>query len=140
MAQRTLAILKPDATEKNLIGEVLGRIENDGLKVIALKSLRLSGPQAESFYEEHEGKPFFDGLVAFMTSGTVVPVVVEGENAINRLRTLMGATDPDEAAPGTIRAEFAGGMPDNIIHGSDAPESARREIHFFFSDAETIVE
>lgn len=137
--EQTLAILKPDALRKNAIGQILGRIENDGLTIVTLKTVRLTRNQAEEFYSEHRGSEFFEGLVEFMTSGPVVAVVVRGENAIARLRTLMGATDPDEAAPGTIRAELAGGLPDNVIHGSDSPESARGELSFFFSEAERIL-
>lgn len=120
------------------MGEVLHRIELDGLEISALKMMKLSRQRAEEFYGEHEGKPFFEGLVDFMTSGPIVPAVISGDDAIRRLRTLMGATDPSEAAPGTIRAEFAGGMPDNTIHGSDSPESAEREIPFFFDESEII--
>lgn len=137
--EQTLAILKPDTVKKNAIGDVLNRIETDGLTIRTLKTLQLTEAQAEEFYAEHKGSEFFDGLVEFMTSGPVVTVVVEGEDAIPRLRNLMGATDPDEAAPGTIRAELDGGLPNNIIHGSDSPESADRELNFFFSEAERIV-
>lgn len=136
--QHTLAIIKPDAVDKDIIGEVLHRIELDGLRVGALKMIQLTEERAGEFYQEHEGKPFYDGLVEFMTSGPIVPAVIVGEDAIKRLRTLMGATDPSEATPGTIRAEFAEGMPNNIIHGSDSPESAGREIPFFFDDEEIL--
>lgn len=136
--QQTLAIIKPDAVDKDIIGEVLHRIELDGLRVGALKMIQLTEERAGEFYQEHEGKPFYDGLVEFMTSGPIVPAVIVGEDAIKRLRTLMGATDPSEATPGTIRAEFAEGMPNNIIHGSDSPESAGREIPFFFDDEEIL--
>lgn len=136
--QRTLTILKPDTLRKNLVGEVLGRIETDGLEIEALKMIRLSRGQARDFYAEHQDQPFFEGLVDFMTSGPVVVGIVAGEEAIPRLRTLMGATDPSEAAPGTIRAEFAGDLPENLIHGSDSPESAEREIGFFFSRREIL--
>jgi len=134
--EQTLTILKPDAVEQDIIGEVLHRIELDGLRISALKMIQLSDSRAKEFYGEHSDKPFFDGLVDFMTSGPIVPAVISGEDAIRRLRTLMGATDPSEAAPGTIRAEFAGGMPNNIIHGSDSPQSAQREISFFFDPEE----
>ncbi len=136
--QRTLTILKPDTLRKNLVGEVLGRIETDGLEIEALKMIQLSREQARDFYAEHQDQPFFDGLVDFMASGPVVVGIAAGEEAIPRLRTLMGATDPAEAAPGTIRAEFAGELPENMIHGSDSPESAEREIGFFFSRREVL--
>lgn len=136
--QRTLTILKPDTLRKNLVGEVLGRIETDGLEIEALKMIQLSRDQARDFYAEHQDQPFFEGLVDFMTSGPVVVGIVAGEDAIPRLRTLMGATDPAEAAPGTIRAEFAGELPENMIHGSDSPKSAEREIGFFFSRREAL--
>jgi nucleoside-diphosphate kinase len=136
--EKTLTIIKPDAVEKDIIGEVLHRIELDGLRIAALKMIRLEDDQAREFYGEHEGKPFFDGLIDFMTSGPIVVGVITGEDAIPRLRTLMGATDPSEATPGTIRAEFAEGMPNNIIHGSDSPESAEREISFFFEEDEVL--
>lgn len=136
--QRTLMILKPDALRKNIVGDVLRRVEDDGLELEALKMTRLTERQARHFYAEHEDQPFFDGLVEFMTSGPVVAGIVAGEEAISRLRTLMGATDPAEAAPGTIRAEYAGELPENIIHGSDSPGSAEREIGFFFSRNEAL--
>lgn len=136
--EQTLTIIKPDAVEKDIIGEVLHRIELDGLRIASLKMMQLSEDQAKEFYGEHEGKPFFDGLIEFMTSGPIVPAVVVGENAIQRLRTLMGETDPSEATPGTIRAEFADGMPNNIIHGSDSPESAEQEISFFFDEKDIL--
>ncbi|MFB6344880.1 MAG: nucleoside-diphosphate kinase [bacterium] len=136
--QQTLAIIKPDAVKKNVIGDVIDRIETDGLTIKSLKMIQLREEQAEEFYAEHRGTDFFDGLVDFMTSAPVVPAVVEGEDAITRLRTLMGETDPSEAAPGTIRAELADGLPNNIIHGSDSPESAERELSFFFSQAERL--
>jgi len=134
--ERTLTIIKPDAVRKNLIGEVLQRIEMDGLSIAALKMVHLSTDEAAAFYKEHKGKPFFDGLIEFITSGPIVPGVIAGDNAISRLRTIMGDTDPAEAAPGTIRAEFAEGMPNNIIHGSDSTESAKRERAFFFEEDE----
>lgn len=136
--QQTLTILKPDAVQKDVIGDVLSRIEQDGLSITALKMVQLTESQAEKFYEEHQGSEFFEGLVEFMTSGPVVVGAVEGEDAISRLRTLMGETDPADAAPGTIRAEHADGLPNNIIHGSDSPESAERELSFFFSGAELV--
>lgn len=138
--EKTLVILKPDAIQKNLIGEVFKRLEDDGLEIIDAKMTTLTEAQAGVFYAEHEGKGFYEGLIDFMTSGPVLPAVIAGKDAIKRVRLLMGETDPQEAAPGTIRAEFADGMPNNIIHGSDSPESARREISFFFSECEMINE
>ncbi len=138
--ETTLAILKPDAVRNNLIGEVLKRVERDGLKIKDIKMVNLSRNEAETFYAEHEGKPFYERLINFMVSGPIVPAVIEGENAIERLRKLMGATRPSEAAPGTIRGEFGTGSPENIIHGSDSPESAEREITFFFSKREKLNE
>ncbi len=130
--ESTLILLKPDAVKANLIGEVLNRIERDGMKIQRLKLFSLTGEEAREFYAEHAGKSFYDRLIDFMISGPIVAAVVEGVNAIGRLRKLMGATVPREAAPGTIRGEFGTGSPQNIIHGSDSPESARREISFFF--------
>lgn len=138
--EKTLVILKPDAIEKNLIGEVLKRLEADGLEIIDAKMTTLTEARAAAFYAEHKGKEFYERLMNFMTSGPIFLGVVAGENAIRRLRLLMGETDPEQAAPGTIRAEFGGGMPDNIIHGSDSVESAEREISFFFSECEMINE
>lgn len=137
--ERTLAILKPDATRKNVIGDVLNRIESDGHEIVTMKMMKLTEKQAKEFYGEHKGTDFFAGLIEFMTSGPVVTAVVEGENVIKRLRSLMGATDPGDAAPGTIRAELADGLPNNIIHGSDSPDSASREISFFFSESECLL-
>lgn len=134
--ERTLSIIKPDAVGKNLIGKIVGRFEDAGLKVVAMKMLHLSQEQAEGFYAEHKGRPFFEPLVAFMTSGPVIVQVLEGENAILANRELMGATNPQEAAPGTIRADFATSIDENAAHGSDSPESAAREVAYFFSDDE----
>jgi nucleoside-diphosphate kinase len=136
--ETTLTILKPDAVRKDVIGDVLSRIEQDGLSIVSLKMIQLTESEAGEFYAEHQGSEFFDGLIEFMTSGPVVVAAVEGDDAISRLRTLMGETDPTDAAPGTIRAEHADGLPDNIIHGSDSPESAERELSFFFSGAELV--
>ena len=136
MIERTLAIIKPDAVEKNLIGRILGRIEAEGLKPIAMKMAALSAGEAEGFYHVHEGKPFFKPLVAFMTSGPVVLMVLEGEGAIARWREVMGATDPAKAAPGTIRKEFAQSIQRNAVHGSDAPETAAFETRYFFNALE----
>lgn len=134
--ERTLSIIKPDAVGKNLIGKIVSRFEDAGLQVVAMKMLHLSREQATGFYAEHEGRPFFEPLVAFMTSGPVIVQVLEGENAILANRELMGATNPQEAAPGTIRADFATSIDENAAHGSDSPESAVREVAYFFTDEE----
>lgn len=134
--ERTLSIVKPDAVARNLIGEIYSRFEKGGLKIVAAKMLTLSEAQAHGFYGEHEGKPFFADLVAYMRSGPVLVQVLEGDDAIATNRRLMGATNPAEAEPGTIRADFAESIDANCVHGSDAPESAAREIAFFFEDAE----
>lgn len=135
-AQRTLSIIKPDATRRNLTGEIIARFEKAGLRVVAQKRLLLSRAQAEGFYAVHRQRPFFEGLVKFMTSGPVVVQVLEGENAIAKNREVMGATDPAKAAPGTIRKDFAENIEANSVHGSDAPETAAEEIRFFFSALE----
>lgn len=135
-AQRTLSIIKPDATRRNLTGEIIARFEKAGLRVVAQKRLLLSRAQAEAFYGVHRQRPFFEGLVKFMTSGPVVVQVLEGENAIAKNREVMGATDPAKAAPGTIRKDFAENIEANSVHGSDAPETAAEEIRFFFSALE----
>jgi nucleoside-diphosphate kinase len=134
--ERTLSIVKPDAVARNIIGEIYSRFEKGGLTIIAARMLRLTVEQAGGFYAEHEGKPFFDDLVAYMTSGPVVVQVLEGDDAIARNRELMGATNPKEAAPGTIRADFAESVEANAVHGSDSPESAEREIRYFFEPDE----
>jgi len=134
--QQTLSIIKPDAVRKNLIGAIESRFEQAGLKIVALKMIQLSRAQAEGFYAEHQGKPFFEGLVDFMTSGPVCVQVLSGDNAIARNRELMGATNPEEAAPGTIRADYAESVSINAAHGSDSPESAAREIAYFFEPGE----
>jgi len=135
MAQeRTLSVIKPDAVSKNVVGDIISRFENAGLKVIAMRMERLSWERAKGFYAEHDGKPFFKDLVSFMTSGPVVLQVLEGENAIARNRALMGSTNPQEAEPGTIRADFAKSIDANAVHGSDSEASAVREIEFFFSE------
>lgn len=131
--ERTFSIIKPDAVAKNVIGEIVSRFEKNGLRVVASKMLQLSQEQAEGFYAEHKERGFFKDLVAFMTSGPVIVQVLEGENAVLKNRELMGATNPKEAAPGTIRADFAVSIDENAVHGSDAPESAAREIAYFFS-------
>jgi nucleoside-diphosphate kinase len=134
--ERTLSIIKPDAVAKNVIGDIYSRFESAGLTIIGSKMLHLSQEQAEGFYAEHEGKPFFTDLVAFMTSGPVVVQVLEGENAISLNRELMGATNPKEAAKGTIRSDFAQSIDANAVHGSDSSTSAEREIAYFFADNE----
>ncbi|MEM8937163.1 MAG: nucleoside-diphosphate kinase [Pseudomonadota bacterium] len=136
--ERTFSIIKPDATRRNITGKVVAKLEEGGLRVVASKRIRMSREQAEGFYGVHKGKPFFDELVAFMTSEPVVVQVLEGENAIARNREVMGATNPADAAPGTIRAEYAESIGENSVHGSDAPETAAEEIKFFFDDAEIV--
>ena len=131
--ERTFSIIKPDAVAKNVIGEIVSRFEKNGLRVVASKMVQLTKEQAEGFYAEHKERGFFNDLVGFMTSGPVVVQVLEGENAVLKNRELMGATNPKEAAPGTIRADFAVSIDENAVHGSDAPESAAREIAYFFS-------
>src|SRR5262249_3751142 len=128
--ERTLSIIKPDATRRNLIGEIIARFEKAGLRVVAQRRIRLSKAQAEAFYAVHKERPFFAGLVQFMTSGPVVVQVLEGENAVLKNREVMGATDPKKAAPGTIRKDFAENIEANSVHGSDAPETAANEIRF----------
>jgi nucleoside-diphosphate kinase len=132
--ERTLSIIKPDAVAKDVIGEIYTRFEQAGLKIIAARMKQLNREQAEQFYDVHRGRPFFDDLVQFMTSGPVMIQVLEGENAIARNRELMGATNPREAAPGTIRADFAQSIEANAVHGSDAAATARFEIACFFAD------
>jgi nucleoside-diphosphate kinase len=134
--ERTFSIVKPDGVEKNLIGEVYRRFEAAGLRIVAAKMLQLSRAQAEKFYEVHKERPFYADLVRYMTSGPVVVQVLEGEDAINKNRELMGATDPKKAAAGTIRADFATSIEENVVHGSDAPATAAQEIAFFFAGAE----
>lgn len=134
--ERTLSIIKPDATSKNHIGDILSRFEKAGLKIIGAKMLHLSREQAEGFYAVHRERPFFKDLVDFMISGPVVVSVLEGENAIDKNRDLMGATNPAEAAPGTIRADFAETIDANAVHGSDGPDTAKTEVSFFFQDNE----
>jgi nucleoside-diphosphate kinase len=134
--QRTLSIVKPDGVAKNLIGEVYRRFETSGLRIVAAKMLKLRQDQAEGFYAVHKARPFYADLVRYMTSGPVMVQVLEGENAIQANRDIMGATNPKQAAPGTIRADFAASIEENVVHGSDGPETARNEIAFFFSEAE----
>jgi len=136
--QRTFSIIKPDATKRNITGKVNAKIEEAGLRIIAQKRLRLTEKQAGGFYAVHKERPFYPALVKFMMSGPVVVQVLEGENAIAKYREVMGATNPSEAAAGTIRAEFAESIDANTVHGSDAPETAIEEIAFFFSEDEII--
>jgi nucleoside-diphosphate kinase len=136
--ERTLSIIKPDATRRNITGQIIARFEAAGLRVVAQKRLHLTRAQAEGFYEVHKERPFYDDLCDFMTSGPVVVQVLEGENAIEKNREVMGATNPADAAPGTIRADFAESIEANSAHGSDAPETAVTEIAFFFSDDEIV--
>jgi nucleoside-diphosphate kinase len=134
--ERTFSIVKPDGVAKNLIGEVYRRFEKAGLRVIAAKMIRLRQDQAEGFYAVHKARPFYADLVRYMISGPVMVQVLEGENAIKANRDIMGATNPKQAAPGTIRADFAASIEENVVHGSDGPETAKAEIAFFFSEAE----
>jgi nucleoside-diphosphate kinase len=134
--ERTLSIIKPDAVKKNVIGQILARFEAAGLRVIAARMMFLSRAEAEGFYAVHRGRPFFNDLVEFMTSGPVLVQVLEGENAIATNRELMGATDPKKAAKGTIRADFADSIDANAVHGSDGPDTARTEIAYFFPASE----
>ena len=131
--ERTLSIIKPDAVARNLIGEICARFEQAGLRIVAARMLCLSREQAEDFYAVHRERPFFADLVAFMTSGPVMVLCLEGEDAIRRNRELMGATNPADAEPGTIRADFATSVDRNAVHGSDAPDTAAAEIDFFFT-------
>ncbi len=131
--ERTLSIIKPDAVAKNVIGEINARFEKAGLAIVAMKMLRLSEEQAGGFYAEHKERPFFPALIEFMTSGPVVVQVLEGEGAVLQNRELMGATNPQEAAAGTIRADFASTIDANAVHGSDSAESAAREVAYFFN-------
>ncbi|MEM9616433.1 MAG: nucleoside-diphosphate kinase [Pseudomonadota bacterium] len=136
--ERTFSIIKPDATRRNLTGKVIAKLEEGGLRVVASKRIHMTREQAEGFYAVHKERPFFGELVDFMMSGPVVVQVLEGENAIARNREIMGATNPAEAAPGTIRAEFAESIGENSVHGSDGPDTAKDEIKFFFTDAEIV--
>jgi len=134
--ERTISIIKPDAVAKNVIGEIYARFEKAGLKIVAAKMLHLSKEQAEGFYAVHKERPFFKDLVSFMTSGPVMVQVLEGENAIAKNREVMGATNPKDAAPGTIRADFAVSIDENAVHGSDGPDTAKAEIAYFFKPEE----
>ena len=134
--ERTLSIIKPDGVGKNHIGDIISRFEKAGLKIVAAKMTQLSKHQAEGFYAVHKERPFFKDLVGFMTTGPVLIMALEGENAITKNRDIMGATDPKKASPGTIRADFAHSIDENCVHGSDAPETAATEIAFFFNPEE----
>ncbi len=138
MVERTLSIIKPDATRRNLVGKIIAKIEEAGLRVVAQKRVRWTRYQAEQFYAVHRERPFFNDLVEFMTSGPIVLQVLEGENAIAKYREVMGATNPQEAAPGTIRAEFAENIEANSVHGSDSPENAEKEIALCFDGSEIV--
>ncbi|MBL1263687.1 nucleoside-diphosphate kinase [Candidatus Methylomicrobium oryzae] len=134
--ERTFSIIKPDAVAKNVIGEIYSRFEKNGLRIVAAKMVHLTQAQAEGFYAVHKERPFFKDLVSFMITGPVMMQVLEGENAIALNREIMGATNPKDAAPGTIRADFANSIDENAVHGSDGPDTAKEEIAFFFSDNE----
>ena len=136
--ERTLSIIKPDATKRDLTGRINARFEEAGLRIVAQKRMRLTRGQVEGFYAVHRARPFYDSLCAFMTTGPVVVQVLEGEKAIARMREIMGATDPADAAPGTIRADFAESLEANSVHGSDAPATAAFEIGYFFSEIEIV--
>jgi nucleoside-diphosphate kinase len=136
--ERTLSIIKPDATKRNLIGKIITKLEDGGLKIVAQKKIQLTQAMAEEFYAVHKERPFYNDLVSFMISGPVVVQVLEGENAVLKNREIMGATNPDEANPGTIRKEFAESLEANSVHGSDSLENAQIEISFFFSDGEIV--
>lgn len=136
--ERTLSIIKPDGVEKAIIGRVISRFETSGLKPVAMKMKMLSRAEAEGFYAVHKARPFFQDLVKFMTSGPVVLMVLEGEDAVSRNREIMGATDPKKAADGTIRKDFATDIEKNTVHGSDSPENARTEVAYFFPEIEVV--
>ena len=136
--QRTLTIIKPDGVAQNNIGDILGTFEENRFKIVAMKMLRLTRQQAEGFYAVHRGKPFFDSLTTFMSSGRIVVMVLEAEDVINRLRAVMGVTNPANAAEGTLRKRFATSIEHNVIHGSDAPDTAAFEIGYFFSEMEIL--
>lgn len=136
--ERTLSIVKPDGVKKNLIGEVISRFEKSGLTISALRMIHLSKEEARGFYIVHKERPFYESLTSFMSEGPIVVMVVSGDNAISKVRELMGATNPKEAAPGTIRAAFASDIEHNIVHGSDSPQSVAYEIPFFFSSLEIL--
>ena len=132
--EQTLSIIKPDGVQKNLIGEIYSRFEKSGLEIIAARMMHLTKEQAQGFYAVHKERPFFNDLVSYMTSGPVIVQALSGENAIARNREIMGATNPADADPGTIRADFAASIEENVVHGSDGPDTAAEEIRYFFSD------
>ncbi|AZV46133.1 nucleoside-diphosphate kinase [Nautilia sp. PV-1] len=136
--EKTLSIIKPDAVAKNVIGKIIDRFESNGLRIAAMKKIKLTKEDAGKFYEVHKERPFFNDLCEYMSSGPVVVMVLEGENAIAKNRKLMGATNPKEAAPGTIRADFAESIEANAVHGSDSLENAKKEIAFFFAEREIV--
>ena len=136
--QQTLVLLKPDAVERKVVGEIISRLEKRGLKIVAMKMIRMDEALAKRHYAIHEGKPFFEELVEFITSGPIVAAVFEGKDAVTEVRSVMGATDPADAAPGTIRADLAEDIGHNLIHGSDSEETAEKEIKLFFSKAEIL--
>jgi len=136
--ERTFSIIKPDATKRNITGKIIDRLEAAGLRVVASKRIYMTREQAEGFYAVHKARPFFNDLCSFMISGPVVVQVLEGENAVAKNREVMGATNPKDAAPGTIRADFAESIEANSVHGSDAPETAAQEIKYFFTDADIV--
>ncbi|MFN7134428.1 MAG: nucleoside-diphosphate kinase [Myxococcales bacterium] len=136
--EKTLSIIKPDAFEKGILGKIIDRLESKGLKPVGMKMKRLSTAEAEGFYAEHKERPFFRDLVSFMTSGPVVLMVLEGENAIAAYRQVMGATNPEKADAGTLRKDFATNVEKNTVHGSDSPASAAREVSYFFSQTELV--
>ena len=136
--EKTLSIIKPDAVRRNIIGEVLRKFEQNGLRIAAMKKIRLTREEARGFYIVHKERPFYDSLTDFMSEGPIVVIVIEGENAISRVREIMGATNPKDAKPGTIRAEFATDVERNVVHGSDSQASASYEIPFFFSSLEIL--
>lgn len=138
MADRTFTIIKPDSVEKGNSGKILSRLEKEGFKILGLKKLRLSTPQAEAFYGVHRDRPFFRDLVRYMTSGPVYVAALERQDAVPHLRKVMGATDPAKAEPGTVRKEFGESIERNAIHGSDSPENAKIEVHFFFAETELL--
>ncbi|MBM4151137.1 MAG: nucleoside-diphosphate kinase [Ignavibacteria bacterium] len=138
MKQRTLAIIKPDAVRNNVIGEIIAQITQAGFKVLACKLTRLTAAQAGKFYEVHKERPFYGELCDFMSSGAIVPIALEKDNAVEDYRALIGSTDPAEAAEGTIRKRFAGSKAENAVHGSDSPENAALEIAFFFTESEIV--
>lgn len=136
--ERTYAMVKPDGVKRALVGEVVKRLENKGFKIVGMKLMQISQETAQTHYGEHEGKPFFEDLVSFITSGPVVAMVVEGENAIGEWRKMMGATNPKDAELGTIRGDYASTIDENVVHGSDAPATAEREIGIFFEEDELL--